>query len=382
MDRATLAQKITWRLQPAWRFRGAAPAAEWSVTDTVKALQTLLLADGGAFLQQTLSLAAQQPVRLQRLDQLRIALFQEGAAQRVWRAQAILSDGATHLFGLISARAPGASHAATQRDFRHLQQLHARGPQYCAQPYITSATAADMAAFSVQWLESYKELVFEIARDGGVFFVNAAGQHHAFSPAMSRLIWRRIIAILWAYPGLHGVNIQAGDFVGRFPQSALDDSNDFDLKLTTARDIQPDPEPAARIAQLLGYGITASGYLSDGQTPFDRRLTEAAFMARMQATLQRRFGARARPLAEQQWRLFQQDAFARQEDHLREDYVLATYDHLRAGLAAAAAWRETRQRWMAYAEAAQSGATTPSWWFPAAEIPRVLERLRRHPDIA
>jgi hypothetical protein len=224
--------------------------------------------------------------------------------------------------------------------------------------------------------------VFEVARDGGVFFVNAAGRHHAFSPDMSRRIWRRIIAILWAYPSLIGVNIQAGDFVGCFLPQALDDSGDFDLKLTTARDIQPDPKPAARIAQILGYGITASGYLSDGQTPFDRRMTEAVFMQRMQATLQRRFGERARPLAEQQWRLFQQGAFARQEDHLRDDYVLATYDHLRANLAAEPAWRETRQRWLAYAEATQSGAAAPSWWFPAAEIPQVLERLRRHPDIA
>ena len=381
MDRATLAQKISWQLQPAWRFRGAAPAAEWSVTDTVKALQTLLLADSGAFLQRTLSLAAQQPVSLERLDQLLITLFQEGAAQRVWRAQATLSNGATHPFGLISARAPGVSQAVTQRDFRHLQQLHALQPQYCAQPYAESAPTADMAAFSVQWLETYKELVFEIARDGGVFFVNAAGHHHVFSPDMSRRIWRRIIAILWAYPGLSGVNIQAGDFVGHFWHQAPEESGAFDLKLTTARDIQPDPDPAARIAQLLGYGITASGYLSDGQTPFDRHMTEAMFMQRMQATLQRRFGERARPLAEQQWRLFQQGVFARQEDDLKDDYVLATYDHLRAGSAAASAWRETHQRWMAYAEATQSGAAAPSWWFAAAEIPQVLERLRQHPDI-
>ena len=107
------------------------------------------------------------------------------------------------------------------------------------------------------------------------------------------------------------------------------ENGDFDLKLTTARDIQPDPEPTARIAQMLGYGITQpAAYLSDGQTPFDRRMTEAVFMQRMRATLQRRFRERAQPLAEQQWRLFQQDVFSRQEDHLRDDYVLATYDHL------------------------------------------------------
>jgi len=382
MDRATLARKLVWQLQPSWHFRGAADTAEWSVEDTVKALQTLLLADRGAFLQQTLSLAAQWPVHLESLEQLRIALFQEGAVQRVWRAHGTLSDGTTCAFGIIVARAPGLSHAVTQRDFRYLQQLHARQPQYCVQPYVNGTLTQDIAAFSVEWLESYKELVFEIARDGGVFFVNATGHHRAFSPGMSRRIWRHIIKVLWAYPDLRGVNIQAGDFVGMFQDGTPDDSGDFDLKLTTARDMQLDAGPVARIQELLGYGITASGYLSDGRTPFDRQMTQATFMPRMQATLQRRFRDRAQRLAQQQWTLFQQGAFSRQEEHLKDDYVLATYDHLHAELADEPAWRETCQRWMAYAEAVQSGAAAPSWWFPVADIPRVLERLTQHHNFA
>lgn len=389
MKRAILAQKMAWQLQPAWHFRGVADTAEWSVQDTVKGLQTLLLADEGAFLQQTLSLAAQRPIDLDTLERLVITLFQEGAAQRVWRAQGTLSDGTTCVFGIIVARAPGASHAITQRDFHHLQQLHARQPRYCVRPYVDGTLAGGIAAFSVAWLETHRELVFEIARDGGVFFVNATGHHRVFSPDMSRRIWRRIIAMLWSYPGLGGVNIQAGDFVGQFrddtPQEASDDirelgdTDDFDLKLTTARRLRPDPAPVARIEELLGYGITASGYLSDGQTPFDRHLSEAVFLHRMQAVLQQRFRDRARSLAQHQWRLFQHGAFARQEDDLRDDYILATYDHLHAEVyrAVEPAWRETYQRWMAYAEAVQSGAAAPAWWFPAADIPRVLDRLTR-----
>jgi hypothetical protein len=246
------------------------------------------------------------------------------------------------------------------------------------QPYVNGTRTEGIAAFSVEWLGSHQELVFEIVRDGGVFFVNATGHHHAFSPGMSRRIWRRMIKILWAYPGLRGVNIQAGDFVGAFPDGTADDRSDFDLKLTTARGMRPDPGPVCRIQEILGYGITASGYLSDGQTPFDRQMTQTAFLSRMQATLQRRFGDRAPLLAQHQWTLFQQGAFSRQEEHLKDDYVLATFDHLHAELAAAPAWRETCQRWMAYAEAVQSGTVTPSWWFPAADIPRVLERLNQH----
>ncbi|PON17049.1 hypothetical protein C2W62_15275 [Candidatus Entotheonella serta] len=392
MDRATLAQKIAWQLQPAWHFRGAADAAEWSVKDTVKALQTLLLADQGAFLQQTLSRAAQRPVPLENLEQLVMTLFQEGAVQRVWRAQSTLSDGTSYMFGIIAARAPGTCHAVTQRDFRYLQQLHERQPKYCVQPYVDGTQSEGIAAFSVEWLASHRELVFEIVHDGGVFFVNAAGHHHAFSPGMSRRIWRRIIAILWAYPELSGVNIQAGDFVGRFQPPTQDNpdhpgkhgehTENFDLKLTTARDMRPNSVPVARIHEMLGYGITASGYLSDGQTPFDRHMIEAVFISRMQAILQRRFRDRAHALAQQQWALFQQGVFARQEDHLKDDYVLATYDHLHAELATEPAWRETCQRWMAYAEAVQSGALPPSWWFPAPDIPQVLDRLTRHHEFA
>src|SRR5687767_6407245 len=109
MDRVTLAQKMAWQLQPSWHFRGATKAAEWSVQDTVKALQTLLLTDGGAFLQQSLSFAAQRPVDLATLEQLVITLFQEGAVQRVWRAQGTWNDGTTYQFGIITARAPDTS---------------------------------------------------------------------------------------------------------------------------------------------------------------------------------------------------------------------------------------------------------------------------------
>lgn len=371
MDRASLAQKIAWQVQPSWHFRGGHDQAEWSVKQTVKALQTLLLADHAAFLQQTLDQAAQRPVDLEALDELAITLFQEGAVQRVWRAQATLTDGTVWPFGVIVARDSGTSQAITQREFGHLQALHARQPQYCVKPYVNGACTDSMAAFSVEWLDAHKELVFEIVRDGGVFFVNAAGHHRAFSPVMSRRIWRRMIAILWSYCGLGRVNIQAGDFVGHFP----DDPVSFDLKLTTARDLQPDPEPAARIQELLGYGITASGYLSDGQKPFDRGMTEDVFLHRMQTLLQRRFGDRASSLAQHQWTLFQQGVFAQQEDDLRDDFILATHDHLQTTLAPAPAWRETRQRWLIYAEAVQSDAVPPSWWFPAPAIPHILDRL-------
>lgn len=378
MDRASLTEKIAWQLQPSWHFRGANHETEWSVKQTVKALQTLLLTNGGAFLQQTLSQAAQQSVDLNELEQLIITLFQEGAVQRVWRAQATLVDGTIWPFGIIVARSSDTSHAITQREFGHLQQLYSRQPQYCVKPYVQGDATDGMAAFSVEWLETHKELVFEIVRDGGVFFVNAAGHHRAFSPTMSRRIWRRMIRMLWAYPGLGGVNIQAGDFVGQFQDHMSDDGDPFDLKLTTARDLRPDPGAAARIQELLGYGITASGYLSDGQTPFDRQMTETVFIHRMQAILQRRFQDRAQSLAQHQWTLFQQGVFARQEDDLRDDYVLATYDHLQATLAPASAWRETCQRWRAYAEAVQSGAVATCWWFPAPAISQVLDRLTQH----
>ncbi|ETW94473.1 MAG: hypothetical protein ETSY1_34765 [Candidatus Entotheonella factor] len=146
--------------------------------------------------------------------------------------------------------------------------------------------------------------------------------------------------------------------------------------------MRPSPDPITQIQDLLSYGITASGYLSDGQTPFDREMPESVFMHRMQAILQRRFRDRAHRLAQHQWTLFKQGVFARQEDYLRDDYVLGTYDHLHTEFAPEAAWRETCQRWMAYAEAVQSGAVTPSWWFPASDIPQVLDRLTQHHNFA
>ena len=90
--------------------------------------------------------------------------------------------------------------------------------------------AGGVAAYTVEWLEDYKELVFEITLDGGVFLINAHGAHRRFSPQASRQIWRRLIEILWWYPQLRGVNIQAGDFVGR-----VQADEQVELKLTTAR---------------------------------------------------------------------------------------------------------------------------------------------------
>jgi hypothetical protein len=56
-------------------------------------------------------------IRLENLQCLEVPLYQEGADQRVWCAQATLIDGRSHAFGLIVARAPGAETAVTQRDF-------------------------------------------------------------------------------------------------------------------------------------------------------------------------------------------------------------------------------------------------------------------------
>ena len=126
---------------------------------------------------------------------------------------------------------------------------------------------------------------------------------------------------------------------------------------------------------MLGCLITASGYLSDGQQPFHRQMACDVFLSRMQAVLRRRFGDRAPELAQRQWALFQSGAFARQEDWLKEDCLLATYDRWCADYPAARAWQETRQHWLAYAEAVQAGQLRASWWFPATEIPMVLDRL-------
>jgi hypothetical protein len=306
------------------------------------------------------------------LDRLDIALYQEGMDQRVWRAQATLMDGTTPRFGIIVARAPGTSSRLTQDDFTHLQTLYAQQPRYCVTPYVggTAPVAGGVAAYTVEWLEDYKELVFEIALDGGVFLVNAHGAHRRFSPQASRHIWRRLIESLWWYPRLRGVNIQAGDFVGRVHADAQ-----IEIKLTTARALAPDATPVEQIHAILGCLITASGYLSDGQHPFQRQMPREAFVSQMQAVLRRRFGERAPERAQQQWTLFQSGAFARQEDWLKEDCLLATYDRWCADLPAARAWQKTRQDWLAYAEATQAGRLPASWWFPAADIPSVLDRL-------
>jgi len=169
---------------------------------------------------------------------------------------------------------------------------------------------------------------------------------------------------------VRAVNIQAGDFVAH--QEA---DGQLALKLTTARALAPDVTPAQQIHTILGWMITASGYLSNGQQPFDRHMRREVFVHRMQAVLRRRFGERAPALAQQQWTLFQAGAFARQEDWLKEDCVLATYDRRRADSPAACAWRDTCQHWLAYAAAVHSARLPASWWFPAAEIPALLDRL-------
>ncbi|GIX46320.1 MAG: hypothetical protein KatS3mg131_0531 [Candidatus Tectimicrobiota bacterium] len=94
------------------------------------------MAQQGAFLAQTLRHLFAPAPHLEDLERLEIAFYQEGADQRVWRAQVTLRDGRCGVFGLIAARAPGASSALTQRDFCHLRALHARQPQYCARPYL------------------------------------------------------------------------------------------------------------------------------------------------------------------------------------------------------------------------------------------------------
>jgi hypothetical protein len=372
MERATLRTKIYWNLQTSWHLHRRPAPDEPSIKETVKGLQTLLLDPQGAMLERTLCQVFAQPSVFPVLSRLDIALYQEGAEQRVWRAQATLEDGTTRAFGIIVARAPGASSVLTQRDFGHLHALHARQERYCVRPYVCGMLplAGGLAAYTMEWLDEYKELVFEIAYDAGVFLVNAHGAHRRFSPQESRQIWRRIGEILWWYPDLRRVNIQAGDFVGRVGVDGR-----IELKLTTARELVPEATPTERIHTLLRSVITASGYLSNGRQPFDRHMSQAVFLHRMQAVLRRRFGDQAGPLARRQWVLFQQGAFAQQEDWLKEDCVLATYDRLRADYPAPLAWHETHQCWIAYAHAVQAGHLPPSWWFPAADIPVVLDRL-------
>src|SRR5215472_9500429 len=167
MDRQLLLSKIFWHLQANWHWRHQPVPQALSVPETVKGLQALLLAEQGAMLQQTLQLAYARCVSLEALSRLDIALYQEGIDQRVWRAQATLMDGTTQCFGIIVARAPGASSLLTQRDFSHLQTLHAQQARYCVTPYVCgiAPVAGGVAAYTVEWLEDYKELVFEITLD-------------------------------------------------------------------------------------------------------------------------------------------------------------------------------------------------------------------------
>jgi hypothetical protein len=149
------------------------------------------------------------------------------------------------------------------------------------------------------------------------------------------------------------------------------------LKLTTAREFTAATTAVEHLHTILRSVLTASGYLSDGRHPFDRQMTQVTFMHRMHAVLQRRFGAGAATLARQQWDLFQQGAFARQEDWLKEDCILATYDHLRRQYPACLAWQRTEAVWTAYARAVHQGRLPASWWFPAAEIPVFVCQIAR-----
>ena len=372
MDRATLLRKIAWNVQAPWHFRHQDDSQALSVHTTVMGLQALLLAQDGAMLRQTLQQTFARAVALSELKRLEIGLYQEGRDQRVWRALATLQDGASQPFGLIVARAPGPSDALTRHDFGHLQTLHTTQARFCVQPYVrgTLPIVPAVTAYTVEWLEQHKELVFEIAYDGGVFLINAPDAQQRFTPQESRRIWRQMVEILWWYPTLRRVNIQAGDFVGyRGADGHLA------LQLTTARQLVADTTPAQRIHTLLASVITASGYLSDGHQPFPRSMPQDVFLHRMQAVLQRRFAAHAPAMAQQQWQLFAAGVFARQEDWLKEDCILATYDRLRAEHSAMPAWEHTCQYWQAYAAAVESAHLPPSWWFPAAEIPTVLHRL-------
>ena len=363
-----------WHLQKNWHLRHRPGPQEVSLAATVKGLQGLLLDDAAAVLSDTLRQVFARPVSLSELHRLDIAYFQEGREQRVWRARTRLQDGKIGTFGLIIARSVGVSHDVTQRDFGNLQRLFALQPHNCVQPYVqgTAPVAGGLAAYTVEWCEAHKELVFEVSRDGGTFLFNNPEAHRHFSPQASRGVWRRVAEVLCWYPGLRDVNVQAGDFIGR-----VEPDGRVDLKLTTARQMASDTSPEADIAAMLRCVITASGYLGDGRRPFDRGMSCESFVRRMQRVLERRFGDRAAAMARQQWELFRAGVFARQEDWLKEDCVLGTFDRWRAERPAGAAWRQTKRRWLAYAEAVRAGRMSPSWWFPAREIPALLERLER-----
>jgi hypothetical protein len=230
--------------------------------------------------------------------------------------------------------------------------------------------AAGLAVYTVEWCEGHRELVFEVSREGGTFLTNNPEAHRHFSPRASRGVWRRVVEVLCWYPELRGVNVQAGDFIGR-----VGSDGQLELKLTTARQMVSEPSPEEHIAAMLGCMITASGYLSDGRRPYDRNMSCEFFISRMQRVLLRRFGDRAPAMARRQWEYFRSGAFVRQEDWLKQDCVFGTFDRWRASYPADAAWRETKGQWLAYAAAVQAGRMEPSWWFPAAEIPGLLERL-------
>ena len=158
-------------------------------------------------------------------------------------------------------------------------------------PYVcgTAPVAGGVAAYTVEWLEDYKGLVFEISLDGGVpdqcAWRPPAFQPERLAPHLAAPGRQPVVV-----PRLRGVNIQAGDFVGRVYADGQ-----VEIKLTTARTLAPDATSVEQIHAILGGLITASGYLSDGQQPFQRQMSREAFLSRMQGSAAATFwGARAR----------------------------------------------------------------------------------------
>ena len=371
---SSLRDKLFWGLRKNWHLRHQPDDREVSLAQTVKGLQAMLLDEAGAVLSDSLRQVFGRPVAWSELRRLDVAFFQEGREQRVWRAQATLETGATGTYGLIIARSAGPCNDVTQRDFDHLARLFALQPRHCVRPFAQgrAPVAGGLAVYAVEWCGEHRELVFEVSREGGTFLTNSPEAHRHFSPRASRGVWRRVAEVLCWYPGLRGVNIQAGDFIGRVGPDGRPD-----LKLTTARRMAPEPSPEEHIAAMLACMITASGYLSDGKKPFDRNMSRESFVSRMRGVLERRFGDRAPAMAQRQWELYQTGAFTRQEDWLKQDCVLGTFDRWRGNCPAEAAWQETKGRWLAYADAVLAGRVEPSWWFPAPEIPGLLERLEQ-----